>query len=877
MSSKPSPGDSFTSDLKALLRHPAFVVACAVLLLLPYFISSFAQQKLVTEPHNKTIEAAAKIIPSGVSQAVTIGLNERRQALREAAARPLLQTALSSDTADMVAVQKRIAALLPHASTINLIRKPQGFEDQSNFVAKALVDAALRGESPPITTMKRDGWFILMAEPVFGLEPVNVGSVIVEPVIAEPVINEHEPEKRESNKNTIGAIFIEVPLTALGSLFNAADPSLGRLELVQKITGVGRQTLVSAGAIGVGNETKTPVTSVPGWLVCFTPSQKLIDQHQPDLTLWRSLRVGLWAAALLGIVLAGKILSRRLKQKASSSSSSRATVKTEGETRFKSQYLLKREAETLVQTNADEELMEGNCAEQAKTEQTDAGNLSDNDPSNDLSNDLDNEVFDLSASEDDGLAELKQASEPNWPAHVFRDYDIRGLAGQEIDEDFASALGQTLGTQTLDKGENTIIVGRDGRLSSPALAEALVGGLLMTGCNVIDLGQVPTPAVNFASQVSTVTNNAVIVTASHNPGTFNGFKLVSSGTALHGTDIQTLRDDMLAKRWRSGEGTRAHESIGEAYIEAICQDIETLTPLSVVVDCGNGVAGTLAPQLMQKLGCECVPLYCDVNGAFPNHPPDPTQKDNLNDLIQVVKQAKADLGLAFDGDGDRLVAVTASGRIVWPDELMMIFARDIINRHPGTDIVFDVKSTRRLSSLISDYGGRPVMWKTGHAHIREKVAELQAPLGGEFSGHLFFNDRWHGFDDGLYAAARLLEVLSLREQSLDTLISTFEPTVSTAEIRLPVDDADKFPLMEKIIAAASFENANINTLDGMRVDFEESWGLIRASNTEAALTLRFEAGDSAQLKAVQGQFKSLLGSVNLELEQALDGALSSAA
>ncbi|MBQ0799100.1 MAG: phosphomannomutase/phosphoglucomutase [Porticoccaceae bacterium] len=868
MSSKPSPGDSFTSDLKALLRHPAFVVACAVLLLLPYFISSFAQQKLVTEPHNKTIEAAAKIIPSGVSQSVTTGLNERRQALREAAANPLLKTALSSGSADMAAVHKRIAALLPNASTIDLIRKSQGFKDQSNFVTKALVDAALRGESPPITTMKRNGWFILMAEPVFGLEPVNVGSVIVEPVIAEPVINEHEPEKRETNKNTIGAILIEVPLTALGSLFNGADPSLGRLELVQKIVGIGRQTLVGTGATGVGNEAKTPVAAVPGWLVCFTPSQKLIDQHQPDLTLWRSLRAGLWAAALLSIALAGKILSRRLKQKASSSGSSQVTVKTGGGTRFKSQYLLKREAETLAQNDSGEELEEGNCAEQAKTEQTDAGNLSDN---------LNDEVFDLSASDGDGLAEPKPASEPSWPAHVFRDYDIRGLAEQEIDEDFASALGQTLGTRTLDKGESTIIVGRDGRLSSPALAEALVGGLLMTGCNVIDLGQVPTPAVNFASQVSTVTNNAVIVTASHNPGTFNGFKLVSSGTALHGTDIQTLRDDMLAKHWRSGEGTRAHESIGEAYIEAICQDIETLAPLSVVVDCGNGVAGTLAPQLMQKLGCECIPLYCDVNGAFPNHPPDPTQKDNLNDLIQVVKQAKADVGLAFDGDGDRLVAVTASGRIVWPDELMMIFARDIINRHPGTDIVFDVKSTRRLSSLISDYGGRPVMWKTGHAHIREKVAELQAPLGGEFSGHLFFSDRWHGFDDGLYAAARLLEVLSLREQSLDSLISTFEPTVSTAEIRLPVDDADKFPLMEKIIAAASFENANINTLDGMRVDFEESWGLIRASNTEAALTLRFEANDSAQLKAVQNQFKSLLGSVNLELEQALDGALSSAA
>lgn len=811
------------SRLIVLLRHPVFIVTCIALLLALYFANQFLQQKLIAEPHDKALLAAAQIIPANLSPALTNELNERRQTLRDAATTALLENA----QLDTASAYKQVAALLPDVSHVRFVQKPTGLVDQSDFVAKTLIDAALNGAHPPITTVKRAEWQVLMAEPVFGSD-----------------IN--DDTSSSTGSNTVGAILIEIPVTALAAPLSTTDPALGRLELIQRIPGLGQQTLVSTGSTGVGNANDTPVTAVPGWLLRFTPAQKMIDQYHPDTTTFQALRAGLWAIALLAIALVGKRLSRRPDKENNvadtSAPSTKAGTASTNKAQPKSQYLHKGEADTLSQSDDD--------------------------------------VFDLDESQHDQPAEslsteFQTTSKPDWPAHVFRDYDIRGLAETEIDEGFANALGQTLGTHTLDKEEHTVIVGRDGRLSSPALSEALIGGLLMSGCNVVDLGQAPTPAVNFASQTSTQANTAVIVTASHNPGTYNGFKIVSSGATLHGTAIQTFRDDMLAQRWNSGGGSRTSETIGDAYLDAICQDIETLTPLSVVVDCGNGVAGTLAPQLMEKLGCECIPLYCDVNGAFPNHPPDPTQPANLQDLIQVVEQAKADIGLAFDGDGDRLVAVTASGRIVWPDELLMIFARDIVTRHPGSDIVFDVKSTRRLSTLISDYGGRPVMWKTGHAHIREKIAELQAPLGGEFSGHLFFNDRWHGFDDGLYAAARLLEILSLREQSLDALLSTFEPTVATAEIRLAVEEADKFSLMEKIVAAASFEDANIHTLDGLRVDFENSWGLVRASNTEAALTLRFEADDATQLSAVQHQFKALLASVAPELELKLEQALSS--
>jgi phosphomannomutase/phosphoglucomutase len=444
------------------------------------------------------------------------------------------------------------------------------------------------------------------------------------------------------------------------------------------------------------------------------------------------------------------------------------------------------------------------------------------------------------------------------PEAVFRDYDIRGASGTQIDPAFALALGKTLGSRVRDRGGSRVAVARDGRNSSPELCEALIEGLLTTGCEVVDIGLVPTPVLCFAADRLPAISATAMVTASHNPPGDNGFKITLDGQVLQGAELKALRQEMLDGNWRQGEGSRVSQDVREDYLSAVAADVPSRVRRTVVVDCGSGAAGELAPRLLEALGCDPVPLYCEIDGNFPHHPPDPSCAANLQDLRKVVAATQADLGIALDGDGDRLVVVSASGRIVWPDELMMIFARDILAAHPGADIVYDVKSSRRLGNLISSYGGRPVMHRTGHSHIRTRTAELNAPLGGEFSGHIFFRDRWLGCDDALYAAARLLEILNLREQQLDAVLATLETSVATGEIRLAVPEADKFALIDRIRAVADFEDAKIIDIDGLRVEFAGGWGLVRASNTEAAITLRFEADDAAQLEAIRARFQALL-------------------
>jgi len=457
--------------------------------------------------------------------------------------------------------------------------------------------------------------------------------------------------------------------------------------------------------------------------------------------------------------------------------------------------------------------------------------------------------------------------EPSYrfPRRVFRDYDIRGRAGDEIDDAFAAALGKVLGTLALEQGEDTLAVGVDGRTSSPALGAALIDGIVASGCDVIDIGTVPTPVLNFALQPPGETHSGVMVTASHNPAEDNGFKIIINNHVLSSNEILDLHTRMEEQTALSGAGDATGRDVTAAYLDAIIRDILPPGGLRIVVDCGNGVTGLVAPDLFRRLDCEVIELHCEVDGRFPNHAPDPTIAANLAELISAVTTQGADLGLAFDGDGDRLVAVTGSGRIVWPDELLMIFVKDILTRFPGADVVFDVKCSRRLQNLVSSHGGRPVMWKTGHAHMRNKIAEAGAPVGGEFSGHLFFNDRWHGFDDGLYAAARLLEIIGLREQSLDDIVATFPATVATQEIKVAVSDEEKFAFVEALRLAGNFGDGAIIAIDGIRVEYPDGWGLIRASNTAPALTLRFEADSQEALQRIQGIFKAQLHKLDQHL------------
>jgi phosphomannomutase/phosphoglucomutase len=447
---------------------------------------------------------------------------------------------------------------------------------------------------------------------------------------------------------------------------------------------------------------------------------------------------------------------------------------------------------------------------------------------------------------------------------IFRAYDIRGIVGQTLDGDVAYRIGETIGTEADNIGESKIIVGADGRLSSPDIVDALISGLVSTGREVINIGFVSTPILYFATQNSEATSG-VMVTGSHNPPDHNGMKIVLGGDTLVGQDIERLYDLYMSGEFVAGEGEMTEIDIRDDYMDAITDDVVVAQPLKVVLDCGNGIAGDVAPDLLGNLGCEVIALYCDVDGKFPNHHPDPTIAENLEDLIITVKSEEADLGLALDGDGDRLVAVTAEGEIIWPDRLLMLFAKDVVSRNPGSDVVYDVKCTRHLNSVISGFGGRPVVSRSGHSYVKAKMKETNAILGGEMSGHICFQERWYGFDDGLYAAARLLEIVGSQSEGLSELLVEFPTGISTPEITIPVPETNKFEIVQSLLDTADFEGATVTDIDGLRVDFANGWGLVRASNTTASLTLRFEADDQSALENIQETFRDKLKAVDASL------------
>ncbi|MDX1370636.1 MAG: phosphomannomutase/phosphoglucomutase, partial [Pseudomonas sp.] len=440
-----------------------------------------------------------------------------------------------------------------------------------------------------------------------------------------------------------------------------------------------------------------------------------------------------------------------------------------------------------------------------------------------------------------------QTKAPTLPADIFRAYDIRGIVGRTLNAETAYWIGRAIGSQSIAQGEPNIAVGRDGRLSGPELAQQLIQGLLDCGCIVSDVGMVPTPVVYYAGHILTG-KSAVMLTGSHNPSDYNGFKIVIAGDTLANEQIQALKARIDNNDLISGVGTVEQVDVLASYFKQIRDDIAMAKPMRVVVDCGNGVAGVIAPQLIEALGCSVIPLYCEVDGNFPNHHPDPGKPENLADLIAKVKSENADIGLAFDGDGDRVGVVTNTGTIVYPDRLLMLFAKDVVSRNPGADIIFDVKCTRRLTPLISGYGGRPVMWKTGHSLIKKKMKETGALLAGEMSGHIFFKERWFGFDDGIYAAARLLEILSQDRRDAEHVFSAFPNDISTPEINIQVTEQSKFSIIEQLQRDGVWGEGNITNLDGVRVDYPKGWGLVRASNTTPVLVLRFEAETEEELE-----------------------------
>ena len=442
---------------------------------------------------------------------------------------------------------------------------------------------------------------------------------------------------------------------------------------------------------------------------------------------------------------------------------------------------------------------------------------------------------------------------------IFRAYDIRGVVGKTLDAETARLIGQAIGTVMHQKDARTVVVGRDGRLSSPQMAEALVQGLRQAGCEVIDIGEAPTPVVYFGAYQLRA-GSCVSVTGSHNPPDYNGFKIVIEGETLSGNAIIDLYERIAENRLHLADtpGLVSRRDITEDYIQRIAGDIQIERKLKVVVDCGSGIAGLIAPRLMEAIGADVEPLFCEVDGTFPHHHPDPSDPANLQDLINVVKRVDADIGLAFDGDGDRLGVVTKSGEMIYPDRLLMLFAADVLERNPGACIIYDVKCTGHLAMHILRHGGSPLMWKTGHSLIKAKMRETEAELAGEMSGHFFFRERWYGFDDGLYAAARLLEILSTRPETPQEVFDTLPKGVSTPELKIHVEEGEQYAFVEKFLAVAKFEGARIATIDGLRADWPDGWGLVRASNTTPVLVLRFDAKDAEALERIKGVFREQL-------------------
>lgn len=450
---------------------------------------------------------------------------------------------------------------------------------------------------------------------------------------------------------------------------------------------------------------------------------------------------------------------------------------------------------------------------------------------------------------------------------IFKAYDIRGVIDKTLDAGIARKIGQAFGAAALAKGERAVVIGRDGRLSGPDLAKALAAGLQEAGVDVIDLGMVATPMVYFATNVLDA-RSGIMVTGSHNPPDYNGFKMVLAGEAIYGDAILGLhaaieRGDFQPAARQGGYSTH---DIRNAYIERIAADVKIARPIKIAVDAGNGVAGAFAGDLFRAMGCDVIELFCEVDGHFPNHHPDPAHPENLQDLIEAVRTSDAEIGLAFDGDGDRLGVVTKDGQIIFPDRQMMLFSADVLSRNPGAEILYDVKCTRHLGPWIEQHGGRPLMWKTGHSLVKAKLKETGAPLGGEMSGHIFWKDRWFGFDDGLYTGARLLEILT-KVADPSALLNSLPIASSTPELHLHLQEGENFELIEKLRRDATFPGSErVNDIDGLRVEYPDGFGLARGSNTTPVVVLRFEGENPEALARIQGEFARVIRAAKPDAE-----------
>ncbi len=677
-----------------------------------------------------------------------------------------------------------------------------------------------------------------------------------------------------------GVLFIALDHRYFLDPLEAFDEQDGEVSIEQKFEGTESNNVLQWGARSSREESVRQPLKVEHWALVFkaNPASTPVPFSTTDLLM---PLLACLAVMLGGVFIAMSNFARKLNTDLNTLEEY-ALKRVRGRTPALTRYAIARIQQIAVGMSKGGSAPEPqNPTASREASKTEADEVPDSDPA--LTDDLlqaaeeetEENFLDVADSDDDdnedfGIEVSEEAASPSnlgieFDPNIFRAYDIRGITTTNLTEDVVYWIGRAFAAEAQDYQQERVSVGRDGRNSSEGLRDALVRGLTEGGVDVVDIGMTPTPLLYY-SNFELGTNTGIMITGSHNPPEYNGLKMVLAGETLAEGRIQELHRRLTENRLTEGSGDVEHTALMDHYVDRVTSDVVVAQALRVVVDCGNGVAGAIAPRLIEELGCEVIPLYCDVDGNFPNHHPDPAEPHNLEDLITVVKSEGADLGLAFDGDGDRLGLVTNRGEIIWPDKMMMLFAQDVVGRNPGADIIYDVKCSRHLNTLISEYGGRPIMWKTGHSHIKAKIKETGALLAGEFSGHICFGERWYGFDDALYTAARLLEIVGGESKSVGELFDQFPVTFTTPELKINTSEERKFEVMQQLAEQADFGDGTLTSIDGVRVDYADGWGLIRPSNTSPVLSLRFEADGQASLDRIQDVFEEQLSAIDSSLK-----------
>ncbi|MCP5209526.1 MAG: phosphomannomutase/phosphoglucomutase [Hahellaceae bacterium] len=842
-----------------------YLVYFMLAILIPISIAAFIADISTFGPAEKQAQQNQRVaLANAAKMLIDQRLEELKKQVSGVATSPYMMNAIAAGTSEEQ-IMAGLSGLVPHAEKIVVVRKgrltrnlPDG--TTLSFAGLDMLKRVDEGESVfPEAFLQDENWLIQYASQVPGA----------------------------AGDGHVGLILV---MFKVGAIENLLKQLPGRSEIIQKMGTIAKPVL--SGGKGDGAQESIALDG-SNWTLVYSAAQ-----HSESSFLDRGVFIATIAAGLIvslvAVLLVFNLMAKRLRKDFVALTLYGQKLLTEGpqaapQLTIDSLFTIAKNLEMVAKAQAKkavkvvaEQPAKSTAAKSATKPAETAAPLFQESDALDLDMmDGDDDLLGMSGgdeAEDSGLAsgstamfdgddglEISETASVDVPAGIFRAYDIRGIVGDSLSPEVVKHIGLAVGSEAAQRGLNAICVGYDGRLSSPQIAEALIAGINETGINVIEVGRVPTPVLYFATHQLN-TGSGVMITGSHNPPNYNGFKMVLGGETLAGEAIQKLYNRIVLQDYVRGKGTTEHQDIRRDYLDAILNDIAVAAPLKVVVDSGNGIAGELGPMLIEELGCEVIPLHCDVDGNFPNHHPDPGKPENLEDLIEAVRREGADLGIAFDGDGDRIGVVTDEGKIIWPDRLLMLFAKDVVSRNPGADIIYDVKCSRRVGSLISEYGGRPVMWKTGHSLIKSKMKETGALLAGEMSGHIFFKERWYGFDDALYSAARLLEIVGLDERSTHEIFDTFPEDVSTPEINIHVTDENKFDLVAQLSTVGQFGDGSVTSIDGIRVDYADGWGLCRASNTTPVLVLRFEADTEEALERIKAVFRAQLARVDSSLE-----------